>query len=440
MQEYFYQIADILKATLRGGEVFTCSFAAEDSDFVRFNHNQVRQAGNVAQRSLSVDLIRGEHHASGELSLCVDLEVDRARIAELIETLRGKLDQLPADPHLLYATEVHSTESQRPNRLPDAAAAVADIQKAGQGRDLVGIYAAGAIHAGFANSFGQRNWYTTHSFNFDWSFYLQADKAVKANYAGFEWVPAEFGRKVSWAAEQLGALRRPARTIPPGRYRVYLAPGAVHEIVGMLAYSGFGLKAHRTKETSLLKLIEGQARLSPAVTLVENTRDGIAPNFQEAGFIRPDQVTLIRAGALGDCLVSPRSAREYGVPTNGAAEWEMPTSLDMAAGQIPPDDVLCRLDTGVYVNNLWYLNYSDRSGCRITGMTRFATYWVEHGVIQGPLNVMRFDETAYRMLGENLLGLSSEREMILETETYHQRSTRSSRLPGLLVNDFTFTL
>ena len=35
-------------------------------------------------------------------------------------------------------------------------------------------------------------------------------------------------------------------------------------------------------------------------------------------------------------------------------------------------------------------------------MTRFATFWVEDGVIQSPLEVMRFDETIYRMLGENL--------------------------------------
>ena len=61
------------------------------------------------------------------------------------------------------------------------------------------------------------------------------------------------------------------------------------------------------------------------------------------------------------------------------------------------------------MNNVWYLNYSDRSACRMTGMTRFATFWVEHGVIQAPLNVMRFDESIYRMLGEHLLGLTAER-------------------------------
>jgi len=34
----------------------------------------------------------------------------------------------------------------------------------------------------------------------------------------------------------------------------------------------------------------------------------------------------------------------------------------MAAGDIARDDVLQR-STRVYINNLWYLNYSDRSAC-----------------------------------------------------------------------------
>jgi predicted Zn-dependent protease len=92
------------------------------------------------------------------------------------------------------------------------------------------------------------------------------------------------------------------------------------------------------------------------------------------------------------------------------------------------------------VSNLWYLNFSDRTACRATGMTRFATFWVEHGVIQSPVEVMRFDETIYRMLGENLVGMTAERELILDPGTYFQRSTDSARLPGALVEDFSLTL
>jgi predicted Zn-dependent protease len=94
----------------------------------------------------------------------------------------------------------------------------------------------------------------------------------------------------------------------------------------------------------------------------------------------------------------------------------------------------------VWINNVWYLNYSDRPGCRITGMTRFACFWVEKGQVVAPINVMRFDETIYRALGENLLGLTRERDMLLDSGTYGGRSTESARVPGALIDKFHFNL
>ncbi len=95
---------------------------------------------------------------------------------------------------------------------------------------------------------------------------------------------------------------------------------------------------------------------------------------------------------------------------------------------------------GIYINNLWYLNFSDRPACRVTGMTRFASFWVEGGKIVRPLNVMRFDESVLKLLGDQLVDLTVEREMILSSSTYGQRSTSSVRLPGAVVRDFQFTL
>jgi predicted Zn-dependent protease len=440
MQEYFYALADAITGSLHADEFYTCTFHAEDSDFVRFNRSAIRQAGTVVQRFLTLDLIHGRRHAAAELALSGDFDSDRARISQMLIGLREQLPYLPEDPHLLYATTVHSSVQQGEKRLPDRAEAVAALLDAGSGRDLVGSYAAGGIYAGFANALGQRNWFTSFTFNGDWSFYYQSDKAVKTGYAGFVWEPAVFKRKVEEAAEQLDVLGQLPQTIPPGRYRVYLAPAALNDILQMLAWGGFGLKDHRTKQTTLLKMVEEGIHLHPAITIRENTRDGVAPNFQEAGFIKSDQVTLIEAGAFHNCLVSPRSAKEYDVPTNGASNAEAPESVEMAAGDIPRDDILQRLDTGVYINNVWYLNYSDRSACRMTGMTRFATFWVEGGIIRAPLNVMRFDESIYRMFGDQLLGLTAERDFILDASTYHRRSTDSSRLPGALVEHFNFTL
>ena len=440
LQGYFHQVATALEGMLHKDEVTNACFEAEESDFVRLNKTRVRQAGSVTQRQLSVDLIQGKRHATASLTLAGDLELDRPRLEQVVKELRERVATLPEDPYLLYSTEVRSSEKVGQNQLPAPEEALGQIREAGEGKDMVGIYAAGGIHRGFASSLGQRNWYSTWSFNLDWTFYHQADKAVKEGYAGFRWDPAAFERKVRLASEKLAVLGRPARTIDPGRYTVYLSPAAVQELVTIMSWGGFGLKDHRTKQTPLLKMVEGGARLAPGVTLRENTAEGVAPNFQEQGFFRPDHVDLIVGGAYKDCLVSPRSSREYGVPTNGATSRESPLSVDLAPGALPEEKVMDELGTGVWVGNLWYLNFSDRSSCRTTGMTRFATFWVEKGQIAAPLNVMRFDETIYRVLGENLRGLTREREMILDAQTYDARSTTSAHLPGALVDEFTFTL
>ena len=39
------------------------------------------------------------------------------------------------------------------------------------------------------------------------------------------------------------------------------------------------------------------------------------------------------------------------------------------------------------------------AGGALTGMTRFATFWVEDGRIQGPVGTMRFDDSLYDFLG-----------------------------------------
>ncbi|HET6426846.1 MAG TPA: metallopeptidase TldD-related protein [Phycisphaerae bacterium] len=440
MREHFFSLIDSLAAGLGGPEVLLASYSGEESDFVRFNHAKVRQAGSVRQGYVSLELIGGKRHARATVGVAGDAGTDLPRLTALLGALRDRLPHVPEDPYLLYATEPVSGEQVGEDRLPDAADAVDAVLAAGAGRDMVGLYAAGGIFAGFANSLGQRNWFASYSYHVDWSFYLAADKAVKSTFAGFDWDAGALARKAEEAAGQLEMLALPARTLQPGGYRVYLAPEATAELLGTLSWGGFGLKAHRTKTTSLLKMIEGGAALHPSVMLRENTRDGLAANFDSAGFIKPDCVTLIEAGRFRDCLVSPRSAAEYGVPTNGAGAGEAPASLDMAGGSIPPDGVLAELDTGIYASQLHYLNYSDRPGCRITGMTRFATFWVEGGRIVAPLNVMRFDETVYRALGENLLGLTDQAELIPSTSTYGGRSTASVRAPGALIEDFRLVL
>ncbi|HET9663674.1 MAG TPA: metallopeptidase TldD-related protein, partial [Burkholderiales bacterium] len=230
----------------------------------------------------------------------------------------------------------------------------------------------------------------------------------------------------------------PRQTLSPGEYRAYLAPRALEELAGMISWGGFSARARATRQSPLLRMEHGAA-LARQVTITENTEDGTAPQFQDEGFVKPVAVPLIEGGKLAEALVSPRSAREYGLAVNGARSEESPESLDMAPGGLRAGEALAALDTGLYIGNLWYLNYSDRPAGRITGMTRFATFWVERGRIVAPVDPMRFDDSIYRMLGENLIDLTRERELLLDSSTYESRSTRSMRLPGALLRAMRFT-
>ncbi len=440
MRSFFFNLARVLDQGLRDGEAYLLGFVGETSDFVRFNESKVRQAGQVYQNAVRLKLIRGRRHADGEFMVTGQLRVDRPALESLLEGLRHTLDQVPEDPHLHYAREVHDTETVGTNRLPPPDLVLDEILEAGKNRDLVGHYAAGAIYRGFANSFGQRNWFESYNFNFDWSFYLEGDRAVKCRYAGLEWESNVFARKVDDAAGHLEVLKGPRKKIPPGTYRVYLAPAAIGSIMTMLGWGGFSLKSKCTAQTPLIRMVNKEVALDPSIHIMENTRDGVSADFDAFGFIKPPEVPLISEGNLVGFLTSARSAKEYHVPTNGADAGEVPVSLDMAPGTLERDDILPTLDTGVYISDLWYLNYSDRRACRMTGMTRFATFWVENGKLVAPIETMRFDESIYRILGRNLVALTRERDLILDPDTYGRRATNSMRLPGAVVDAFRFTL
>ncbi|MGH8489722.1 MAG: metallopeptidase TldD-related protein, partial [Gammaproteobacteria bacterium] len=353
--------------------------------------------------------------------------------------LRLQLDFVHDDPYLLYATAVCSTEDNRRSDLPDSKHALTEILAAAEGLDLVGLWANGNLYRGFANSLGQTNWFSTGSFHLDSSCHVDNGQSVKLGYAGQIWQSEDLRRTVGRVREHLEALHRPSKALVPGRYRIFLAPQALGEILGLAGWSGFSLKSLRTQHTPLIKLMRHEKALHPSVTLVEEHGRGLNPQFTSSGFLKPDAVSLIENGRFVDSLVDQRSAAEFGLALN--AESETPMSLVMASGRLPSSvDLLEQLETGLYIGNLWYCNFSDRHDCRVTATTRFACFWVEGGALQAPITTMRMDETLYHLLGEGLAGLTAERELIIDPGTYEWRSSASMLLSGALIDDVTFTM
>ncbi len=435
----FKALVDWLKHAITDNEQFHLGYAAEASEFVRFNHAKVRQAGQVQQASLTLKLINDGRHADLGITLAGEPELDRQRLAAGLQQLRETLPLLPQDPYLLLNPTAWQSNNEQARPLPDITTVLDAISEAADGVDLVGIYAAGPISRGFASSSGAFGWHQANSFNFDFSLFHANGEAVKASYAGHTWDSAEFAARLQQAREQLTFLDRPLHPLPPGQYRAYLAPAALEEIISIITWGGFSAQAIASKGSSLQRLYAAEQQLSPQVTVTEQISGSLSQAFSTEGYPRSD-VTLINAGKADGQLVNSRSAAEYGLSANGASGDESPSALQMAAGNLAQADILKQLGTGLYISNLWYLNYSDLPAARLTGMTRFATFWVEDGKIKAPVSTMRFDDSVYSLLGSQLEALTTERELLLSASTYWQRNTASNLLPGALVKRLTLTL
>ncbi|PWB33060.1 Zn-dependent protease [Pseudomonas sp. SDI] len=435
----FQDLVAWLRAHLRASEQFTLSYSGEQSQFIRLNHAKVRQAGVVLQAEATLKLIDDGRQADLHLTLSGDPLVDRERLAEALEQLRQTLPLIPQDPYLQLNDSAWHSHDVTDAPLPDSADVLAQISAAATALDLVGIYAAGPVSRGFASSFGAFGWHQANSFNLDWSLFHANGQAVKATYAGQHWDADAFAQRMALAREQLEHLGRPLKTLAPGEYRAYLAPAALDEIVGMLNWGGFSAQSIASKDSPLQRLYGGDGELSRLVSMTEQVSGSLSPAFSEEGYPR-DDVRLIEQGRACEQLTNARSAVEFQRLANGAEPHESATALSMAAGELALADVLAALGTGLYISNLWYLNYSDLPAARMTGLTRFATFWVEDGQIRAPVSTMRFDDSVYSLLGSQLEALTQARELILSTSTYGQRQTRSSHLPGALVKRLTLTL
>lgn len=416
------------------------ALAGESSDFLRFNRAALRQATQVLQAQATLAVARGARRAESSLSLSGDLAEDTRRLREERARLAAELDFVPDDPWLLLPDTAASSVREERGTLPEAAEVISAVREHAAGHDWVGFYAGGPLVRAYADSLGSRHWHRVDTFHFDWCTYQSADKAVKTAYAGSRWDGTDFARRAEDAARRAQLLQRPARRLSPGAYRAAFSADAMNELLGALAWGGFGLKARRTGVSSLMPLEHGDAQLHPGVQLAEAVSLGSAPAFTAEGFVRPPEVALVRDGRAVGTLASPRSAREYGVATNGAAPSETPESLRLAPGALPHDALLEALGTGLYVSNLWYLNYSDRQACRMTGMTRFACFWVEDGRLVAPLDVMRFDDSFLRMFGEGLVGLTDRAETLPEAGTYQSRQLSSITTPAAVVEGWRLTL
>ncbi len=421
-------------------EAWRAELVAEASDFVRFNRAAIRQSGTVQDAQLQVTLMVAGRSGYRQLPLMGVVELDRAQLQEAVAQLRQEVPQLPPDPFLVLPSGAQQSHVVHPGVMPPFAQLLADLVATVQGLDFTGLYAGGPQVRAYADSAGQSHWFQTDGFTLDYSLFNAEQRAVKGYYADRSWDVGRWQAQVADLAQQLELLAQPAKPLPPGRYRTYLAPAAVAELVGMLSWGGVSEAAMRQGTSALLPLRRGERRLSERFHLRENFQAIAVPRFNDQGDLAPAQLPLIEQGLLVQTLVSNRTAKEYGVTANGAVQGEYLRAPEILPGSLADDQVWAALERGLYVANLHYLNWSDQATGRITGMTRYACFWVEGGQRVAPIENLRFDESLYHFWGTGLMDLTQTQALIPATDTYEHRSLGGALVPGMLVEDFHYTL
>ncbi|EDX84157.1 hypothetical protein S7335_1854 [Synechococcus sp. PCC 7335] len=442
-EETFQKLVAAIPSQLKNHQDFTLSLAGEESQFTRFNRAKVRQTGLVRDGQIYLSVMTDNRTTSVTLPFTGEFDTDWLSTQSALSQVQQDFFELPIDPYVVLPTAIEDNTSRevRSGQLLKATDVAEQLLRPVETLDFSGLYAGGISYRAYADSAGKQHWFEAPSFTLDYSLFGNSlNQAAKGTVAGSRWDAETYRTNVAATQRQLELLSRPAKVLPKGSYRTYLAPAAVAEIIDTITWGGLGEAALRQGNSAFSPLEKGESILSKKFSLEENFNRISIPRFNDSGEIPPSQLPIIEKGRWANSLVSPRSAKEYKKPSNAASTPESMRAPAIAPGTLSHSQILSQLDTGLYLSNLHYLNWSDLVAGGITGMTRYACFWVENGEIVAPIENLRFDDNLYRFLGEGLIDLTVEQTFIPTVSTYNRRSLGGMWVPGMLIEQFRYTL
>ena len=266
-----------------------------------------------------------------------------------------------------------------------------------------------------------------------------------------------YGAQSAVSAQSLDAgqvARRAARkavtgevgSLPSGEYPVVMEPPAVHELLGVLAWTAFNGLAHAEDRGALAGKL-GTRVVSPAVNISDSPRyASTLPRAFDAEGVPKTPLPLIQDGVAHRVVHDIRSAAMargastgHALAAGGAPDGPLPTNLVMIGGGAEDEEELCApIERGIYVTRLWYTNVVRPRESLFTAVTRDGTFLIEDGVVTRPLADMRATDSALGILGR-LEALGARSVLVSDGELYGRRFATGSVCPPVRVGGVRFT-
>jgi predicted Zn-dependent protease len=403
---------------------------------IRFAANQMSTAGGVVNSQIGIESTFGKKHG---VAVTNDMSDDSLRRAvEQSETL-ARLS--PDDPEIMPAlppqtyVPVNGYFDSTANLTADerARAALTALEPARKAGDLK---AAGFIivNAG-ANALGNNKGLFAYnrSTNANYTLTVRTDDGTGSGWVGAEnadWRQLDFAALSSRTIEKARLSRNPV-AIEPGRYTVILEPQAVGDLVQLVTNYAAARQADEgrspfSKQGGGNKV--GEKIVDSRVTLFSDPRDPqlLSQPFDFEGMPLSRQV-WIENGVLKQLAYSRFWAQKQGKVATGGA-----TSIKLAGGPTPLEEMIKSTQRGVLVTRLWYLREVDPRTILYTGLTRDGTFLIENGKLTKAIKNFRFNESPIFML--NNLDAIGPSVRLAGTE-----QGGAVVMPPIKVHDFNFT-
>ncbi len=226
-------------------------------------------------------------------------------------------------------------------------------------------------------------------------------------------------------------------SLDPGKYTVILAPAAVAEMLGLLAFAGLGALSLQENRSFMNNKI-GKQIANTQINLFDDASDerSMGALFDYEG-VKRQKVDFIKEGIAKDVVYDSFTAQISGHPNTGHAlpatskYGPLPLNMILEPGVEKVDDLIASTSKGLYINRFHYTNLENPLEAVFTGMTRDGTFLIENGKITKAVKNMR--------LTQSILKALQDVEAIASDGTLAEGLTGYSFVPSLKINNFNFS-
>jgi predicted Zn-dependent protease len=391
----------------------------------RYSGNAITQ--NVAERRamLTVRVAFGKRRGDVSINRFEDASLEAAVArAEAIAKVAPEDDEHmppvgPADYRALPAGDP-ATSGTTPTARAEGVRRI--VEEMGDGDlEAAGAYATHGTDVAFTNGRGAEGFHTRSSADAHCTVLGETASgwAEEVSRSTADVDPARVARR----AHELAEMAANPREIEPGEYTVVLGPAALCELLAFLVFTNDAKAADEGR--SALSGKEGQPIGSEKVTVRSVLDDPAWPGMPfDAEGVPLDDVTWIDRGTLKTMRTTRFWAEKSGRPYA-----PYPGTIGMEGSDLTTEDLIAKVDRGLYVTRFWYTRFVDPMTLLLTGMTRDALFLIEDGRIASGVKHLRYNDSPLRVL-------SAVREVGRpEIASMYLRG----RIPPVLVDGFRFT-